>query len=428
MRKPWWSQKRWMIGILLLLVTAVGSIDRQAMSVTAKILMDEFGLTKTEYGALGFAFLFAYAIGQLLAGVFVDKLGTRRSLSLAVIWWSIAAVAHVFAASFGGFFLARAFLGITEGANLPGAMKAIAEWFPRAERSMATGLVTAGTSLGLILAPPVAGTLAYHFGWQAAFIVPGVAGLIWVWFWNRSYFLPEEHPTVTDEERTLAMSDRVAVNGAPLGFAERVRLWGYYLRFRETWGLVLARFIGDGCFYFFAIWLPLYLQSERGMSILKTAFIAAIPFVFADFGALGGGWAGQKLIRNGWSVDRSRKTLIWIGCTGSLVAWPVATVDSAWLAVLLASLAVFFIQVKTASLFPLATDLFPARDVATVWGMSGAAGSFGGALFQLGIGALIQSKGYEIAFILASLLCIGQAMMISLFIRKVEPLRFKAAV
>ena len=154
MKKSWWSQKRWMIGILLLLVTAVGSIDRQALSVTAKILMDEFGLTKTEYGALGFAFLFAYAIGQLLAGVLVDKLGTRRSLSLAVIWWSIAAVTHVFAASFGGFFLARAFLGITEGANLPGAMKAIAEWFPRAERSMATGLVTAGTSLGLILATP----------------------------------------------------------------------------------------------------------------------------------------------------------------------------------------------------------------------------------------------------------------------------------
>jgi ACS family hexuronate transporter-like MFS transporter len=427
-KQYWWSQKRWMIGILLLLVTAVGSIDRQALSVTAKILMDEFGLTKTEYGALGFAFLFAYAIGQLLAGVFVDKLGTRRSLSLAVIWWSIAAVTHVFAASFGGFFLARAFLGITEGANLPGAMKAIAEWFPRAERSMATGLVTAGTSLGLILAPPVAGTLAYYFGWQAAFIVPGFAGLIWVWFWNRNYFLPEDHPTVSDQERTLAMSDRVTVNGAPLGFAERVRLWGFYLRFRETWGLVLARFIGDGCFYFFAIWLPLYLQSERGMSILKTAFIAAIPFVFADFGALGGGWAGQKLIRKGWSVDRSRKTLIWIGCTGSLVAWPVATVDSAWLAVLLASLAVFFIQVKTASLFPLATDIFPARDVATVWGMSGAAGSFGAALFQLGIGALIQSQGYEIAFILASLLCIGQALMISLFIRKVEPLRFDAAV
>ncbi len=408
--------------MLLLLVTAVGSIDRQALSVTAKVLMDEFGLTKTEYGRLGFAFLFAYAIGQLLSGLFIDKLGTKRSLSLAVVWWSIAAILHIFAGSFGGFFAARAFLGITEGANLPAAMKAIAEWFPKAERSMATGLVTAGTSLGLILAPPVAGTLAYQFGWQAAFIVPGIAGFIWVWFWQRHYFLPENHPTISTEERALALGDRIDAAARALSFGERMKLWGHYLRYRETWGLVLARFVGDGCFYFFAIWMPLYLQTERGMSILKTAFIAAIPFIFADLGALGGGWMGQRLIRKGWSVDRSRKTLIWVGCVGSLVAWPVATVDAAWLAVLLASLSVFFIQVKTASLFPLATDLFPARDVATVWGLSAAAGSFGAALFQLFVGALIESRGYQIAFILASALCLGQAISISLFIRKVEPL------
>jgi ACS family hexuronate transporter-like MFS transporter len=275
----------------------------------------------------------------------------------------------------------------------------------------------------LILAPPVAGTLAYQFGWQAAFIVPGVAGLIWVWFWNRHFFLPEEHPTVTAEERALALSDRVSARAVTLSFAARLKLWGHYLKFRETWGLVLARFIGDGCFYFFAIWLPLYLQSERGLSILKTALVAAIPFIFADLGALGGGWLGQRLIKNGWSVDRSRKTLIWVGCIGSLVAWPVASVEDAWVAVLLASLAVFFIQVKTASLFPLATDLFPARDVATVWGMSGAAGSFGAALFQLGIGSLIEAQGYGIAFILASVLCMGQGLMISVFIRKVEPVR-----
>lgn len=423
MNMAWWTQKRWWIGVMLLLVTAVGSIDRQAFSVTAKIIKDEFGLSNTEYGRLGFAFLFAYAIGQLLAGVFVDKLGTKRSLSLAVVWWSVAAITHVFAASFGGFFLARAFLGITEGANLPAAMKAIAEWFPRAERSMATGLVTAGTSLGLILAPPVAGTLAYQFGWQAAFIVPGIAGFIWVWFWNKHFHLPEHHPTISAAERDLALADRIGGGTGDTSLRARLKLWGYYLRYKETWGLVLARFIGDGAFYFFAIWLPLYLQVERGMSILTTAFVAAIPFLFADLGALGGGWMGQALIKRGWTVDRSRKTLIWIGCLGSLVAWPVANVDSAWLAVMLASIAVFFIQVKSASLFPLATDIYPARDVATVWGMSGAAGSFGGALFQLLIGALIDTRGYEFAFVLASLFCIAQAAMVSIFIRRVEPLR-----
>ncbi|MCS6948019.1 MAG: MFS transporter, partial [Steroidobacteraceae bacterium] len=408
----WWTQQRWWIAILLLLVTAIGSIDRQALSVTAKVIRDEFGLSNAQYGALGFAFLFAYAVGQLLAGVFVDRLGTKRSLSLAVIWWSIAAIAHVAASGFGGFFAARAFLGITEGANFPAAFKAIAEWFPKAERSMATGLVTAGTSLGLILAPPVAGTLAHFFGWQAAFIVPGLAGFLWVYFWQRQYELPERHPRVGADERALALRDRIGASAAPIGIGARVRLWGHYLRYRETWGLVLARFVGDGAFYFFAIWLPLYLQTERGMSLLATAFVAAIPFLFADLGSLGGGWLGQRLIHRGWSVDRSRKTLIWAGCLGTLVAWPVAVVDSAWLAVLLAALAVGSIQVKTSSLFPLAADIYPARDVATVWGMSGAAGSLGGALLQLAIGGLIDAEGYHGAFVVASLLCIGQAAIV----------------
>jgi ACS family hexuronate transporter-like MFS transporter len=193
---PWWRERRWWIAILLCLVTAIGSIDRQAMAVAFPAIVKELSLTNTQFGQLGFAFLLAYAIGQLLAGLFVDRLGTKRALAVAVFWWSIAAMSHAFARGFGGFFMARAFLGFTEGANLPAAFKAIAEWFPSHERSMAAGIVVAGTGLGLILAPPVAGLLVAHFGWQTAFMVPGAAGMLWVLLWRRHYFLPEEHPRI----------------------------------------------------------------------------------------------------------------------------------------------------------------------------------------------------------------------------------------
>lgn len=420
---PWWRQKRWGIAILLMLVTAVGSIDRQAMSVTAGSIKSEYGLSNTDYGALAFAFLLAYGIGQLLAGLIVDRLGTRRALALAVIWWSIAAISHAFARGFWSFFFARAFLGITEGANYPAAFKAIAEWFPKSERSMATGLVTAGTGLGLILAPPLAGTLTYYFSWHAAFIVPGVAGLVWVLFWRKRYFLPEEHPTITPEERTLALRDRITAAPAEADRRSRWQILRHYLRYKETWGLILARFMGDGAFYFFAVWLPLYMQTERGFPVLSVAFLAAIPFMFADLGSLTGGFVGQKLIQRGASVNRSRKLMIWVGSLGVLVAWPVSIVSTWWMALLLASLAIFSIQVKTSSLFPLAADLYPARDVATVWGLSAAAGSVGSALFQWFFGALIDAYGYNPVFVIVSLLCIVQAAIVSLLIPRIEPLR-----
>lgn len=423
-RAPWWTQKRWWIAILLMLVTAIGSIDRQAMSVTAAIIKSEFHLTNTQYGALAFAFLLSYGIGQAVAGLFVDRFGTKRALRLAVIWWSIAAISHAFARSFWGFFAARAFLGITEGANLPAAFKAIAEWFPRAERSMASGLVTAGTGLGLILAPPIAGLLAVHYSWQAAFIVPGIAGFVWVWFWQKRYFLPESHPTLSEEERRIALADRVqATDAAPETMRDRLGTWRRYLRHRETWGLLIARFVGDGAFYFFSVWLPLYLQSERGFSVLGIAWVVAIPFLFADIGSLTGGWLGQKLIRRGWSVDRSRKTLIWAGSLGVIVAWPVNVVSDWWWALLLASIAIGSIQIKTASLFPLAADLFPARDVATIWGLSGAAGAIGAALFQWMFGWLIDHYGYDPVFAIVSTMCLMQALAITVFIRRVEPVR-----
>jgi ACS family hexuronate transporter-like MFS transporter len=419
----WVHEKRWWIAILLGIVTAIGSIDRQAMSVAQTVLRQEFGFTARQLGDLGFAFLLAYGIGQLLSGMWIDRVGSKRGLKLAVIWWSIAAALHAFATGFWSFFIARAALGVTEGPNLPSALKAIAEWFPSAERSMATGIVTAGTGLGLILAPSLIGLLIAGFGWHAAFIVPAAAGFVWVWFWQRRYFLPEEHPSISPAERSLALSERIGgVRAAPKSLREQAAIWAHYLRFRETWGLILARFTGDGAFYFFAFWLPLYLATERGFDILKIAAVAWLPYLAADFGTLGGGYAGQRLIKRGWTVDRSRKSLIWFGALGVLVALPVTQVSSWVAALLLVSVAIFSIQVKTASLFPIAADLFPARDVATVWGLSAAAGSFGAAIFQAIIGRLIDAFSYYPVFVIAALMCIVQAAVVSILIPRIAPL------
>ena len=254
-------------------------------------------------------------------------------------------------------------------------------------------------------------------------MVPGIFGLLWVVYWRRFYRAPEDFPGLTSAERAIALADRHGEAAPVVGsFAAQWQAWRKHLHRRETWGLILSRFVGDGAYYFFAFWLPLYLQTERGFSILSVMWVGMVPFLFADIGSLLGGWTGQKLIQRGWSVNRSRKTMIWAGSIGALVAFPAASVDSWVLALVLVSLAIGSIQWKTASNFPLAADLYPAQDVAAVWGLSGAAGSLGGALFQLGVGALVANYGYPAAFAVASSLCIVQALIISVMVPRVEPL------
>ena len=194
---------RWRIAILLCLVTAISYVDRQALSVAAPVVRDEFHLTNTQYGWIAYAFLMAYALGQLVLGPLIDRLGTRRSFTLAVVWWSVAAMLHALGRGFVSFFALRALLGVTEAVNFPAALKAVAEWFPKHERSLATGIVTAGTGIGAIVAPPLVGLLIHFYGWQAAFLVPGAVGFLWVIAWKRWFHPPEIHPTITPAERVV---------------------------------------------------------------------------------------------------------------------------------------------------------------------------------------------------------------------------------
>ena len=299
---------RWRIALMLCAITTINYLDRQALSVAAPVLMDEFSISNTQYGWIGSAFLLAYALGQLLTGPLVDRLGTKRGFNLAVVVWSVAGILHVLGRGFWSLFSLRGLLGLGEAANFPAALKAIAEWFPRAERSMAVGILTVGPGLGSVLAPPLLGTLIYYLGWQWAFIVPGVLGFLWLWWWQRMYHLPEVHPRLSRRELDLILEGREepAAETVPRRLTD-------FLRYREIWGLMLSRFVSDGAFYFFVFWLPAYLASERGFNIIEIGLFAWIPFLAADLGSLAGGWAGQHLIRRGMSLNAARKGVIWVG-------------------------------------------------------------------------------------------------------------------
>jgi ACS family hexuronate transporter-like MFS transporter len=436
----WWTQKRWWVAIMLCAVTMIGYVDRLALSVAAPLIRRDFGFSNEQYGLITFAFLVTYAAGQLLLGPVIDRLGSKRSLALAVFWWSVASAVHAFARGVGGFFAARALLGLTEAVNFPAAYKVVAEWFPRAERSMASGFITAGTGLGAIIAPPLIAVLIGSFdwlharglspteGWQAAFIVPGLLGLVWVWIWRRHFHLPEDDAGLDAAERSLVLADRVTMRpDAPASGSLGVELRGYFsrlaywFRYRQTWGLALARFSGDGAFYFLAFWIPNYLADVRGFGLGQIAWAAAIPFVFADLGSLAGGYAGQRLVRAGFSVDASRKAMIWTGALLVPLALPAVYVESPLLAVLCMGLGVFGIQVKSASLFAVPGDLFPPAAVATVWGASGAAGSLAAALSQPVIGWTIDRYSYEPVFVAVASMHIVSALCIMLLVRRIEP-------
>lgn len=415
MAKETFFAYRWRIAILLCLITTINYIDRQALTVAAPTLMEEFSISASQYGLITSGFLFAYGFGQLICGPLIDRLGTKRAFSLAVVAWSIAGMLHALGRGFVSFFSFRVLLGLTEAANFPAATKGIAEWFPRSERSLAVGIFTMGPGLGAIIAPPMIAGIIILWGWQAAFLIPGAIGFIWLILWQKWFHLPADHPGLSSDERRFIMAE------TDQGVAQQDnRPWYWSLRYKEVWGLMISRFVSDGAFYFFVFWLPLYLSQERGFDLKAIALFAWIPFLAVDIGGITGGYVGKVLIEKGITLDRARKVVIWVGALLVLAAMPAATTESAGLALTLIAIAMFAIQFKASSMFTLPADLFPARDVGTVWGMYGAVGSFGGMAFSGIAGWTIDHYSWAPLFVAAACMHIVSAVLINLFVPRIE--------
>lgn len=403
---------RWRIAILLAVITTINYIDRSVFGVVAPVIRGEFGINDTDYGLITSGFLFAYAVGQLISGPVIDRLGTKRAFSMAAIFWSLATVLHALGRGLWSFFTLRVVLGLAEAANFPAASKAVAQWFPANERATAVAIFMLGAGLGAIITPPLAVWTMQSLGWQWAFIVPGSLGLVWVLLWQRWYHLPETHPTIDPAEQSLILEHRSDQEGEGS--------WAALLAYREFWGILVARVVSDFPFYFFLFWLPQYLIDVRGFDLRAIALFAWLPWVAADLGALAGGTLSSSLVTRGHTINRARKIVIWLGAVLVAVAVvPAYYTQSSALALALICLGLFAIQIKGSVFFTLPTDLFPADRVATVWGVFGAVGSLGGSLLGLLAGFMIQQAGYESVFLMIASLHLISAMLLQIFVPRI---------
>ncbi len=405
---------RWRIAILLAVITTINYIDRSVFAVVAPVVRDLFSIDDADYGFITSGFLLAYGIGQLISGPIIDKIGTKRAFGLAALLWSLSTMLHSFGRGLWSFFVMRVTLGLAEAANFPAATKAIAQWFPAKERSTAVGIVMLGAGAGAIITPPLTVWIIETMGWRWAFVIPGALGIAWVYFWQRWFHLPEDHPTISAEERQMILADR-----SPQLAKES---WTSLFKYKEFWGLLAARLVSDFPFYFFLFWLPQYLIDARGFDLSDIAMFAWLPWIAADLGALTGGSLSSWLVAKGKSINFARKAVIWLGAVMVLITIPAVQTENSYTALALICFGLFAIQTKGSVFFTLPTDLFPAGKVATAWGIFGAVGSLGGSLLGILAGYMIQSSGYNNVFYMIAFLHLLSALLLQIFVPRIRPL------
>ncbi len=402
--KPPRGGYRWVICALLFFATTINYVDRGVLGVLAPDLQQTIGWTNTQYGDINAAFSLAYAIGFLVLGRFIDRVGTRLGYAAALVAWSLAAAGHALARSPFGFGLARFVLGLGEAGNFPAAVKTTAEWFPRRERAFATGLFNAGSNVGAVVAPLVVPFLAIRFGWQAAFLATGLVGLVWVAFWLPLYRRPEQHPRVSPAELAWIQADGAEPDSAIP--------WLRLLPHRQTWAVAAGKFLTDPIWWFYLFWSAKFLADRFGADLKTIGPPLITIYLLADIGSVAGGWLSSWLLRRGWSANAARKTALLV-C--ALCVVPVAMaplVSSMWTAVLLIGLAAAAHQGFSANLYTLASDMFPRRAVGSVIGIGGTAGAIGGILMQAASGRIKDLTGsYLTMFVIA-----GSVYVLSVFV------------
>jgi len=400
---------RWVIVALLFFATTVNYLDRAVISLLKDTLEVEFKWTESDYANIVIAFQTAYALGMLGMGRFIDKIGTKLGYALATFFWSIAAIAHALVTSTFGFFVARAALGITEAGNFPAAIKTVAEWFPKKERALATGIFNSGTNIGAIVAPLTVPFIAVSMGWQWAFIITGAFGFLWLFFWFALYEIPAKHKRLGKAEFDYIHSDKDEVQ--PADEIQGVKVpWFRLLAFKQTWAFVLGKFLTDPVWWFYLFWLPAFLKAEYGLEKTAVALPVALVYTMSSFGSVFGGWLPLYFIRKGWPVFRSRKTsmLIYAFCVMPVVFAQLLGQVNMWLAVIMIGIATSAHQAWSANIFTTVSDMFPKKTVGSVTGIGGMAGALGGILIAKAAGLLFDhykalgsiETGYYILFII----------------------------
>lgn len=388
---------RWWIIGLVMLGTTVNYLARSSLGVAAPTLTKELGLTTQQYSYVVAGFQLAYTIVQPFAGWILDVLGTKLGLLIFAIGWSVANMLHAFAGGWGSLAFFRGLLGLSEGAVIPAGIKAVGEWFPDKERSVATGWFNIGTAVGSMIAPPLVIWCILKGSWQIAFVVTGAIGLVWAVLWWIFYRKPREHPAISAEELAYIEAGQ---HPAEDDAGSKKPSWLEIARTRKIWAIAIPRFLADPAWQTFTFWIPLYLSTERGMNLKEIALFAWIPFLAADLGSIVGGYMSPFFMRFGKAgLIRARQLTVLCGAVLMVGPACISLATDAYWAIAMFCIGGFAHQMLSGALITLSADLFPPRQVATAAGMGGTAAWTGGLLFSLMVGALANTIGYNPLFV-----------------------------
>ncbi|NDP28164.1 MAG: MFS transporter [Flavobacterium sp.] len=395
---------RWVVCALLFFATTINYIDRQVIGLLKPTLEIEFHWTEVDYGYIVMAFAAMYALGYVIFGSFIDKVGSKIGYSISVFIWSIAAMLHAAVKNTFGFGMVRGLLGLAEAGNFPAGVKAVAEWFPKKERALATGIFNSGTSIGAVVAPLLVPWILGVYGWQEAFLITGTLGFVWLLFWWIFYEIPSKQKRLKQPEFDFIHSDN-----EPEFSESAVKLkWSQLLCLRQTWVFIVGKVLTDPIWWFFLFWLPAYFSDTFNLDLTKPSLHLAVIYAATTVGSIGGGYLSSYFIKKGWPVLKARKTTLLIAAIAVTPIFLAKFATDIWIAVGIIGLATAAHQAWSANIFTIVSDIVPKKAVSSVVGIGGMSGSIASTLFPLLVGSLLAyyknlgniKLGYDILFII----------------------------
>ncbi|MBD1362841.1 MFS transporter [Mucilaginibacter sp. ZT4R22] len=420
---------RWGVVALLFFATSINYLDRQVIGLLKPTLENELHWTETDYGHIVMAFQAAYALGLLAFGGIIDKLGTKMGYTISIIFWSVSAVLTAAVKTTFGFIAVRAALGLGESGNFPAAIKTVAEWFPKRERALATGIFNSGANIGAVVAPVMVPWILGVYNWQMAFIITGAIGFVWLIFWRIFYETPAKHKKISTEEFEFINSD--TSEAAAAGTPETKIKWLELFGIRQTWAFVAGKLLTDPIWYFFLFWLPSYFATTFNLDLKKPSLPLVLVYTATTIGSIGGGYLSSWFIKRGMPVFRARKTAMFLFALCVLPIFAARYATNVWQAVALISLAAAAHQAWSANIFTTASDMFPKQAVSSVVGIGSMAGSVGGIFFPLLISYILEANkeaghitaGYNIIFAICACAYLAAWLIMHLLTPTMKPVQ-----